>query len=183
MRATTATTASLLSRLRWLMAASAACAACAIGRVAAREGLTAKQTSSVLPEVREFICKCWRDWRRAERARGACRPRERPPPGGRRPLTRGWPRARRRRPLAARAPTWRDPNARFGGTPRFRMDPKVLEEPQGFGGTPRFWRNPKVLEEPHRFWRHLIRTCLFGGRRGLETWGRGAVRERAGARE
>jgi hypothetical protein len=47
----------------------------------------------ILPDrERIYVCKFRRDWRRAERARGAGRPRERPLPGGRRPLTRGWPR-------------------------------------------------------------------------------------------
>jgi len=51
--------------------------------------------------------------------------------------------------------------------PRAHVEgPQGLEGPQGFGGTPSFGHN----------WH-----AFLGGRRGLETWGRGAVRD--GARE
>ena len=75
----------------------------------------------------------------------------------------------RRLPAAGAAPTWRAASSDQGlatrapAPPGLRRPRAHVEGPQGFGGTPRFRRDPKVLEEPQGFWRHLIDMPFLGG--------------------
>jgi len=78
----------------------------------------------------------------------------------------------RRVPAAGAAPTahlaggvpWDQGLAtRAPAPPGLRRPRARVERSQGFGGPPRFRRDPKVLEEPQGFWRHLIDMLLLGG--------------------
>jgi len=99
-----------------------------------------------LPEVSMCVNFGARGGARSARAAPAGR-RSGPhgPPGGWRPLG---PQG-----LATRAPA----------PPGLRRPRAHVERSQGFGGTPRFRRDPKVLEEPQGFWRHLIDMPFLGG--------------------